>query len=166
MIVRLLAGAGALAREHGSLKAAFTGGSAVFRGDVQEGLLRFVRLLEAAADRTAGPGGPVLPDPAAGSACKRLHLYLRWMVRKDDVDPGCWAGAVDPAALLVPMDVHMLRTARCLGFTRRAAADLKTAREVTESFRRFAFDDPVRYDFSITRIGILGECVDWPAAPA
>ncbi len=165
-LVHLLSGIGALLREYGSLKEAFIAdGSSFFRGDVQSGLAAFVRRLENAADAEAGgipAGRRVLPVPEAGSACKRLHLYLRWMVRKDEVDPGCWSGAVSPAGLLVPVDTHMLRISRRLGFTSRAAADMKTAYEITKSFRRFAFDDPVRYDFSITRIGILGESVQWP----
>jgi uncharacterized protein (TIGR02757 family) len=165
-VVHLLSGIGGLLRDYGSLKEAFIGdGSSRFRGDVQAGLAAFVSRLEGAADAAAGrvyAGRRVLPVPAAGSACKRLHLFLRWMVRKDEVDPGCWSDAVSPAGLLVPVDTHMLRISRRLGFTARAGADLKTAYEITKSFRRFAFDDPVRYDFSITRIGILGEGVQWP----
>ena len=77
------------------------------------------------------------------------------MVRKDDVDPGGWDG-VSASELLVPLDVHMYRAGIALGFTGRKAADCRTAREITEGFRRFSPDDPVKYDFAVTRYGIQG----------
>lgn len=97
--------------------------------------------------------GHLLPDPARGSTCKRLHLYLRWMVRCDAVDPGGWR-AVAAADLRVPVDVHMHRVARALGFTRRRNPCGRVVEEVTEAFRRIRPDDPVRYDFALTRLGI------------
>jgi uncharacterized protein (TIGR02757 family) len=75
------------------------------------------------------------------------------MVRRDAVDPGGWEG-MSPAQLIVPLDVHMHRICRALGLTRRQAADLRTAVEITDAFRAFAPDDPVRYDFALTRLGI------------
>jgi uncharacterized protein (TIGR02757 family) len=95
----------------------------------------------------------LLPDPAAGSACKRLHLYLRWMVRRDAVDPGGWS-RVRARQLVAPVDVHMHRLGRALGFTKRRQADARTALEITAALRRFAPHDPVRYDFALTRLGI------------
>ncbi len=95
----------------------------------------------------------LLPDPSSGSACKRLHLFLRWMVRCDAVDPGGW-DFVFPSALIVPLDTHLHRTARTLGLTRRKPADGRTALEVTAGFRCIAPEDPVRYDFALTRLGI------------
>lgn len=95
----------------------------------------------------------LLPDPAQGSACKRLHLYLRWMVRNDAVDPGCWRH-VAPNVLVVPLDTHMHRIARALGLTRRKQADARAAAEITAAFRTIAPTDPVRYDFALTRLGI------------
>ena len=97
----------------------------------------------------------LLPRPSRGSACKRLHLFMRWMVRSDDVDPGGWEN-VPASVLRVPVDVHMFRAARVLGFTRRKSADCKTAEEITESFRNVNPEDPVKYDFAITRMGIQG----------
>jgi uncharacterized protein (TIGR02757 family) len=97
--------------------------------------------------------GRLLCHPQAGSACKRLNLFLRWMVRRDAVDPGGWT-AVSPARLVVPLDVHMHRLGRALGFTKSRYANLKTALEVTAAFRRIAPEDPVRYDFALTRLGI------------
>lgn len=95
----------------------------------------------------------VLPEPTKGSACKRLHLFLRWMVRRDEVDPGGWDG-VPASKLVVPLDTHMHRIGRMLGLTGRAQADIRTALELTGAFREFAPDDPVKYDFALTRLGI------------
>ncbi len=98
----------------------------------------------------------VLPSPARGSACKRLFLYLRWMVRCDEVDPGGW-DMIPPSALLVPLDTHMHHIATTLGFTSRKQADLRAAVEITRHFRRVNPDDPVKYDFALTRFGIRDE---------
>lgn len=97
----------------------------------------------------------LLPSPRDGSACKRLHLYLRWMIRKDEIDTGLWQG-IPAALLLVPLDVHMHRAAWTLGLTRRRAADHATAREVTEGFRTVAPEDPVKYDFALAHEGMSG----------
>ena len=77
------------------------------------------------------------------------------MVRRDEVDPGGWEG-VSSADLIVPLDVHMFRAGRSLGFTRRRSADGRAALEVTEGFAKICPDDPVRFDFAVTRYGILG----------
>jgi len=99
----------------------------------------------------------LLPRPQAGSACKRLNLFLRWMVRKDDVDAGLWK-SVDKARLIVPVDVHMARLCRILRFHERNTISLKTALDITHSFAEIEPDDPVKYDFSLSRIGILENC--------
>ncbi|NLO90411.1 MAG: TIGR02757 family protein [Elusimicrobia bacterium] len=100
------------------------------------------------------PGAPTLiPDPQASSALKRLNLYFRWMVRSDNVDPGGWDG-LPPSALLVPLDTHMHRIARMLCLTARNPADMKTAVEITSAFAAYAPEDPVKYDFCLTRFGI------------
>ena len=95
----------------------------------------------------------LIPAPAKGSACKRLNLFLRWMVRHDEVDPGGGDG-VPPSKLLVPLDTHMHRIAVTLGLTKRKQADLRTAVEITEAFKKLSPSDPVRYDFVLTRFGI------------
>lgn len=95
----------------------------------------------------------LLPSPAAGSACKRLNLFLRWMVRNDDVDPGGWH-KIPPSKLIIPMDVHMGRICKSLKLTSRKQSDMKAALEVTEAFRKVEPEDPVRYDFCLTRLGI------------
>jgi len=107
--------------------------------------------------RAAAPADPdhLLPDPAGPSACKRLAMGLRWLVRRDRIDPGLWADHLDPAGLWIPLDTHMFRIARRLGLTRRTIPDGEAARRITAAFARFSPADPVRYDFALTRLGIL-----------
>lgn len=113
----------------------------------------------ASAPRAAVPLRFLLSSPADGSACKRLLLYLRWMVRPDDgLDTGLWADAIPASKLLIPLDTHTFRIARYLGLTERAASDWKAAVEVTEGLKRFDPADPVRYDFALCRLGILDLC--------
>jgi uncharacterized protein (TIGR02757 family) len=95
----------------------------------------------------------LLPSPVDGSACKRLNLYFRWMVRHDNVDPGGWKKS-SKQDLIIPLDTHMFKAAKLLGFTKRNSADLKTAIEITEHFAHISPDDPVKYDFALTRLGI------------
>jgi uncharacterized protein (TIGR02757 family) len=98
------------------------------------------------------------PSPASGSACKRLCMYLRWMVRPDDgIDLGIWSG-VSPAKLIIPVDAHIQRICRLLGFTARKQADWKMAQEITASLRKLDPQDPVKYDFSICHLGISEGC--------
>jgi len=99
----------------------------------------------------------LLPRPTAGSACKRLNLFLRWMVRNDDVDAGLWK-SIDKARLIVPVDVHMARLCRILGLYSRKTVSLLTAIKITESFAEIEPADPVKYDFALSRIGILENC--------
>jgi len=99
----------------------------------------------------------LLSRPAAGSACKRLNLFLRWMVRNDGVDAGLW-NSIDKTKLIVPVDVHMARLCRLLGFHDRKTISLKAAVKITESFAEIEPTDPVKYDFALSRIGILDNC--------
>jgi uncharacterized protein (TIGR02757 family) len=99
----------------------------------------------------------LLPRPSAGSVCKRLNLFLRWMVREDDVDAGLWK-RIDKAKLIVPVDVHMGRLCRILGFHNRKIINLSTAVKITEGFAEIEPADPVKYDFALSRIGILENC--------
>jgi len=149
-LARALFGAKKVIEAYGSVNACLA--SALDDGDetVAKALAFLVRELRAGGG--LGSGG-LLPSPVDGSACKRLHLYLRWMVRRDAVDPGGWTG-VPPSKLVVPLDTHMYRFGKSLGFTPRARADGKAALEVTAAFREIAPEDPVRYDFALTRLGI------------
>lgn len=99
----------------------------------------------------------LLPRPAAGSPCKRLNLFLRWMVRDDEVDVGLWK-SIDKAKLIVPIDVHMGRLCRILGFHDQKVVSLSTAVKITGYFAGIEPADPVKYDFSLSRIGILDNC--------
>ena len=97
------------------------------------------------------------PDPEDKSPCKRLNLYLRWMVRRDRLDFGQWEG-VDPAKLVMPLDTHIARISRNIGLTRRASPDWKMAEEITEALKALDPSDPVKYDFALCRLGILDKC--------
>ena len=97
------------------------------------------------------------PRPSAGSACKRLNLYLRWMVRKDAIDLGVWK-RVSPARLVVPLDTHVIRLGRCLRLTRYKSPGWKMAAEITAALRALNPADPVRYDFSLCHVGMMGAC--------
>jgi len=100
----------------------------------------------------------LFPSPADGSACKRLALYFRWMVRgPDGIDFGIW-NHIRPSRLVIPVDRHIARMGRKLGLTMRAAPDWKMALDITASLRLLDPVDPVRYDFALVRPGILGNC--------
>lgn len=100
----------------------------------------------------------LFPSPASGSACKRLCMYLRWMARPaDGIDLGLWPG-VSPARLVVPVDAHIQRIGKFLGFSSRRQADWRMAREITAALRRLDPDDPVKYDFSLCHLGISEGC--------
>lgn len=152
-IGRLLAGAKKVLKKHGSLGLCLQ--KHITAGDITilPALEQFTRELREAS---GGLHLYTLASPGRGSACKRLNLLLRWMVRSDDVDPGGW-DAVPSRLLVIPLDTHMDSIGRALGFTCRRQADLKTALEITAGFRSIAPDDPVRYDFALTRFGIRGE---------
>ncbi|MBQ7665796.1 MAG: TIGR02757 family protein [Synergistaceae bacterium] len=95
----------------------------------------------------------LITAPKDGSACKRLFLFLKWLVRHDDVDPGGWE-VLRPCDLIVPTDTHMHRISIELGLTKRKSADLKCAVEITNGFREICPEDPAKYDFALTRLGI------------
>jgi uncharacterized protein (TIGR02757 family) len=99
----------------------------------------------------------LLVCPANGSVCKRLNLFLRWMVRDDDVDCGLWK-SIDKAKLIVPIDVHMGRLCKILGFYKQKTVSLSAAIEITKSFSEIEPDDPVKYDFALSRVGIVENC--------
>jgi len=99
----------------------------------------------------------LIPSPQNGSACKRMMLFLRWMIRKDEVDPGCWHGTIPTSELIIPLDTHMFNIATQLNFTKRKSPDMKTAIEITKAFSNLNFEDPTKYDFALTRFGIREE---------
>jgi uncharacterized protein (TIGR02757 family) len=97
------------------------------------------------------------PRPSAGSACKRLNLFLRWMVRNDALDLGIWT-RVSAAKLIVPLDTHVIRVGRCLRLTAYTSPGWRMARDVTASLRRIDPLDPVKYDFSVCHLGMMNAC--------
>jgi uncharacterized protein (TIGR02757 family) len=155
-VAQLLHGAGAMQRAHGSLGAAFE------KHFVQTGELRAA--LGLFVDELTGPGASrrlkhLLPHPGRNSACKRLNLFLRWMIRgPDGVDFGLWRDCVPASALVIPLDTHVHRIGRFIGLTRRADLSWRTAEEVTSRLRSLDASDPVRYDFALSHLGISGTC--------
>ncbi len=98
-----------------------------------------------------------LPSPSRGSACKRMNMFLRWMVRDRDIDFGLWKD-IPKNKLVIPLDVHIARISKCLGFTRRSTGDWKMAVEITESLKAIDPDDPIKYDFALCHQGIARIC--------
>ncbi len=148
-LVRLLTGLNRVIEHYGSLNDCFLAYMPGGASDIRPGLAGL-------ADRLNGNNGKynsLIACPAKRSACKRHFLFLRWMVRRDDVDPGGWTG-ISPADLIVPLDTHMHAIACGLGLTERRQADMAAALDVTAAFKRFSPEDPVRYDFALTRLGI------------
>jgi len=95
----------------------------------------------------------MFPDPVKGSACKRMNLFLRWMVRKDELDFGLWS-EIPPSKLVIPVDTHIARICKELKLTRSKTVSWKMAEEITGNLAKFNSEDPVRYDFAICHIGM------------
>lgn len=96
----------------------------------------------------------LVPNPRKGSACKRLNMFLRWMVRKDKVDTGLWSDIIPTSKLIIPLDFHVSKISRELGLTSRSQDDWITAEEITEKLKEFDPNDPVKYDFAIFGYGV------------
>jgi uncharacterized protein (TIGR02757 family) len=148
----------------GSIEAFFLDGDAAATPDVSAALDSFsTRALALDIGRAYGrvPKRPgvcyFFPRPSAGSACKRLNLFLRWMVRRDEVDLGVWT-RISPARLIVPLDTHVIRLGRCLRLTRYVSPGWRMAADITASLRQLDAADPVRFDFSICHVGMMNAC--------
>jgi uncharacterized protein (TIGR02757 family) len=148
----------------GSIEAFFLEGDAGDGADVGAALDSFsTRALALDIRRAYGrmPRRPgvcyFFPRPSAGSACKRLNLFLRWMVRRDEIDLGVWTG-VPPSRLIVPLDTHVIRLGRCLRLTRYTSPGWRMAADITASLRALDPVDPVRFDFSICHVGMMNAC--------
>jgi uncharacterized protein (TIGR02757 family) len=161
-IVGLVVGARRVQRASGSLGAALAA-ELKRTGELRAALSAWVSAIrrEGSLD-AAGKGGRsgsahILADPSKGSAVKRLMLLLRWMTRPaDGVDLGLWS--LPTSALLMPVDTHIHKLSRNLGFTERAQVSWKTAEEITAAMRRFDPEDPVKYDFALCHMGMLQGC--------
>ncbi len=141
-------------QDHESLEWAFSHGLAENEVHVENALIHFRKTFEnyvPEASRTLKH----ISSPTTGSRCKRLLMFLRWMVRKDHlgVDFGIWQ-RISPDQLLIPLDVHVERTARALGLLTRKPIDWKAVLELTENCRQLDPADPVKYDFALFGLGI------------
>ena len=152
-ISMMLLGAKKMIEEDGSLYQAFMSGYKKKDENIIPALSTFVERLN---DFSGKDKNSLISLPCRGSACKRHHLFLRWMVRKDLVDPGGW-DLVDSAKLIIPLDTHMHRLGTGMKMTGRKQADIQTAVEITDAFKKIVPEDPVKYDFSLTRLGIRKE---------
>jgi uncharacterized protein (TIGR02757 family) len=148
----------------GSIEAFFLKGYDAGAKDLQSAIESFstraldVDLQPAYGRRRPRPGvGYFFSRPSCGGACKRLNLFLRWMVRRDAVDFGLWT-QVSPAKLVVPLDTHVIRVGRCLRLTRYASPGWRMATDITEALRELDPADPVKYDFSLCHLGMADQC--------
>jgi len=148
-IAALLYGAKNIIDRFGSLNKCFEEGQSHDHENILLPMTFFVGELTSSGNNP----GHLVANPKKGSACKRMNLFLRWMVRKDRVDPGGWKG-INKSTLIVPIDTHMHKIGMMLGFTSRKQANMKTAMEITQGFTKISPKDPVKYDFALTRFGI------------
>ena len=163
----LLWGMRQMVAQEGSIQSFFLRGHNPADDDVSNSLNSYTAAVLALDYSDVFGGGSIPPDsyfpflfpaPASGSACKRLCMFLRWMVRPaDGIDLGLWGG-ISPAQLIIPVDTHISRISRYLGLTCRKAGDWRMAREITAALRSFDPNDPVKYDFSLAHLGISDGC--------
>ena len=152
-------------REAGSIEAFFLAGDDPSAPDLSAALDVFCRraletdLREAYGARMPARPGVCyfFPRPSQGSACKRLNLFLRWMIRRDAVDLGVWRG-VSPSRLVVPLDTHVIRLGRCLRLTRYTSPGWRMAASITAALREVDAADPVRFDFALCHVGMMNAC--------
>lgn len=135
-------------QKHGSLERMFSAHYRTSYDTIEPALYAFVKEFSV-VKRTP----TLIPDADKKSSFKRFNLFLRWMIRKDTVDPGVWKN-IPASKLIVPLDTHMFQKAKQLGLTKRKDTSMKTALEITAAFRAIYPKDPVRYDFCLTREGI------------
>jgi len=151
-------------RERGSIEGFFAEGLSPEATDVGEGLQSFsTRALALDQKAVYGRSKPkpgvayFFSRPSSGGACKRLNLFLRWMVRKDAVDLGVWT-RVRPGQLIVPLDTHVIRVGQCLRLTKLKSPGWRMAADITKSLRALDPIDPVKFDFSICHLGMMNAC--------
>lgn len=156
-LVALLGVISKAVKKHGSLGELFRSVHDPGEDDIGPTLSRFT-------EKLISPGPPATPSlryllssPENGSACKRMNLYLRWMVRRESPDLGLWS-FVSPSQLVMPLDTHVHRITSFLGLNDRKSADWKAALALTHEMRTIDPADPVRFDFAICRLGILDLC--------
>ncbi len=141
-------------KQHESLEPAFTQQLKIQDITIENGLNGFREIffsLDDVPHRTLKH----IASPAQHSACKRINMYLRWMVRSDNkgVDFGIWK-VIKPSQLICPLDLHVQRVATKLGLLQRTQSDWKAAMELTENLRKLDIKDPVKYDFALFGLGV------------
>jgi uncharacterized protein (TIGR02757 family) len=156
-----------LLEDHGSLENAFVKGLSTEDTDTGRALENFSAAMLGTGYEHFYPKGELkrrigvrflLPSPIDGSACKRMNLYLRWMVRSSDgVDCGVWT-RIQPSQLVIPLDTHIARISSYIGLTELKSPGWGMALDVTKSLRRLDGNDPLRYDFALCHLGIAGNC--------
>jgi uncharacterized protein (TIGR02757 family) len=164
-LVAFCAAAREVLHRYGGLEKCFLAGDS--GGPIGPPLERFVRAFrDAAGARAVFPGGRLsrgyrhlFPRPSEGGPCKRLHLFLRWMVRREPPDFGLWT-SVSPARLLMPIDTHVENMSRAIGLTHRRSRTWRMAEEITARLRGLDAVDPVKYDFALCHKRMSGECRD------
>ena len=151
---------------YGSFERCFLAGDAGGRGPIGPALEHFARAFLDADLRAVFPAGRpsrgyrhLFPLPSTGGPCKRLLLFLRWMVRREPPDFGLWTG-VAPARLLIPVDTHVENMSRAIGLTRRRARTWRMAEEITAVLAALDPADPVKYDFALCHTRMSGDCRD------
>ena len=154
---------------HGSIKAFFLDGYDSSEPDIGGALSRFVRNITKLRTEPFYHQLPTkgyrashwLTNPTDGSGCKRLNLFLRWMVRHDGLDLGLWP-EISPSKLIIPLDTYIARIGRNIGLTQRSTPDWKMAVEITQSLKQCDPLDPVKYDFALCHVGMLHSCTGRP----
>src|SRR5262245_3912640 len=151
----------------GSLESAFTYALSSTDADISDALESFSGALLGFGHEEFYPRGELkrrigvrflFPRPSEGSACKRMNLYLRWMVRPEDgIDCGVWS-RVSPRQLVIPLDTHIARLSTYIGLTAMRSPGWAMALDITRSLRRLHAEDPLRYDFALCHLGIAGDC--------
>jgi len=151
---------------HGTLEKCFLAGDVEPHGPIGPAVEHFARAFLDADLRDVFPRGRrsrgyrhLFPLPSAGGPCKRLMLFLRWMVRRDVPDFALWTG-VSPARLLIPLDTHIENMSRAIGLTRRRSRTWKMAEEITARLAQLDPLDPVKYDFALCHTRMAGDCLD------
>jgi uncharacterized protein (TIGR02757 family) len=151
---------------HGTLQKCFDAGDADPTGPIGPALERFARAFLDADVREVFPRGRpsrgyrhFFPLPSGGGPCKRLHLFLRWMVRREPPDFGLWT-SISPARLLMPIDTHVENMSRAIGLTRRRSRTWKMVEEITGRLALIDAADPVKYDFALCHKRMSGDCRD------
>jgi uncharacterized protein (TIGR02757 family) len=156
-----------LLEDHGSIENAFASGLGPGDTDTGAAIDRFSSKMLSSGYERFYPAGELkrriavrflLPSPADGSACKRMNLYLRWMVRpSDEVDCGLWSG-IRPNQLVIPLDTHIARISTYIGLTEIKSPGWAMALDITRGLRLLDPADPLRYDFALCHLGIAGDC--------